>query len=175
MSDFHEIHSGGQKHYQQQDLSWFLMKLFISFDTDQNLFLDTFRIKVNYLQYTEVPYVPMCFNLFNRSCSFRFCRETWAQLFLQVFFFWFFEKRHFQRLLRPIFDRDEQSKKNFLHYKPCSLTSLSSRKSWEIFALSIEKIEFLFFWYSCKKSYLNTDFNLLGQLSHLTFSKTTYF
>ena len=53
MSDYHEIHSGGQKHYQLQDLSWFLIKLFISFDTDQNLFFDTFKIKVNYLLYTE--------------------------------------------------------------------------------------------------------------------------
>jgi hypothetical protein len=32
------------------------VKIFISFDTDQNPFFDTFGIKVNYLQYLEVPY-----------------------------------------------------------------------------------------------------------------------
>jgi hypothetical protein len=72
MSDYHEIHSGGQKHYQLQDLSWFLIKLFISFDTDQNLFFDTFGIKVNYLQYTEVPCVHICFNLSVSICSLTF-------------------------------------------------------------------------------------------------------
>jgi hypothetical protein len=40
-------------------------------------------------------------------------------------------------------------KKYLLHFKPCLMTSLSSRKSWEKFALSIEKIDFLIF------SYLN--------------------
>ena len=30
----------------------------------------------------------------------------------------------------------------FLHYKPCQLTSLSNRKSWEIYAFPIEKIDF---------------------------------
>jgi hypothetical protein len=38
-----------------------------------------------------------------------------------------------------------QSKKYFLHYKPCPITSLSSRKSWKIFALPIEKIEIFHF------------------------------
>ena len=46
-------------------------------------------------------------------------------------------------LQSQFFNREWQSKKNFLHYKPCLLASLLSRKSWEIFALSIEKIEFL--------------------------------
>ena len=55
------------------------------------------------------------------------------------------------------FDREEQSKKYFLHYKPCLMTSLSSRKSWDIFTLSIEKIDFLIFSY----------FNLRAHLSAL--------
>jgi hypothetical protein len=41
-----------------------------------------------------------------------------------------------------IFDREELLKKDVVHYKPCPMTSLSSRKSWDIFALSIEKIDF---------------------------------
>jgi hypothetical protein len=32
--------------------------------------------------------------------------------------------------------------KNLLHYKSCPLKNLSSRKSWEIFALSFEKTIF---------------------------------
>ena len=36
----------------------------------------------------------------------------------------------------------KQSKKKILHYKLCPLTVSSSRKSWDIFALSIEKIDF---------------------------------
>jgi hypothetical protein len=46
---------------------------------------------------------------------------------------------------RPFFDREELLKKGVLHYKPCPLTSLSSRKNWEIFAFSSEKIDFLNF------------------------------
>jgi len=34
-----------------------------------------------------------------------------------------------------------------VHYKPCPMTSLSSRKSWDILALSIEKIDFFIFSY----------------------------
>ena len=44
-----------------------------------------------------------------------------------------------------IFYREEQSKKYFLHYKPCPMTSLSSRKSWDIYAFSNEKIDFYLF------------------------------
>jgi hypothetical protein len=40
------------------------------------------------------------------------------------------------------FDRGELLKRYVVHYKPCPMTSLSSRKSWEIFALPIEKIDF---------------------------------
>ena len=119
---YHEIHSGYQNHYQKQDLSWFLIKLFISFDTDQNPVFDTFGIKVNYLQYPEVPYVPMFFNFSVSNCSSTFRRETWAQLLLQVFFFWFFKKGIFIGYFDLFFDREEQSRKNFLHYKPCPLT-----------------------------------------------------
>ena len=46
------------------------------------------------------------------------------------------------------FEREMQYKKYFLHYKPCLLTSLSSRKSWDIFAFSSEKIEFFIFAYT---------------------------
>ena len=49
---------------------------------------------------------------------------------------------------RPIFRQRRAIQKNFLHYKPCLLTSLSSGKSWEIFALSIEKIDFFIFEYT---------------------------
>jgi hypothetical protein len=52
------------------------------------------------------------------------------------------------------FDREEQSKKDFLHYKPCPMTSLSSRKSWDLFALSIEKIDFFIFSYFNLRVYL---------------------
>jgi hypothetical protein len=76
MSDYHKIQN--QKHYQQQDLSCFSMKLLISFDTDQNLFFDTFGIKVNYFQCPEVTYVPMCFNLFVSNCWELF--KTWKIL-----------------------------------------------------------------------------------------------
>jgi hypothetical protein len=72
MSDYHEIHSEGEKHYQQQDLELIFDEI-ISFDTDQNPFFDTFGIKVNYLQYPEVPYV---FYLFVSNCSLTFRRET---------------------------------------------------------------------------------------------------
>ena len=43
------------------------------------------------------------------------------------------------------FDREELLKKGVLHYKPCPLTSLSSRKNWDIFAFSSEKIDFFIF------------------------------
>ena len=142
MPDYHEIHSGGKKHYQQQDLSWFSMKLFISFDTDQNLFFVTIGIKVNYLQYPEVPYVPMFFNLSVSNCSSTFRWETWGQLFLQVFYFDFSKKGIFKGNFNLFFDREEQSQNNFLHYKPCPLTSLSSRKSWEIFAKNFKGLFF---------------------------------
>ena len=116
------------------------MKLFISFDTDQNLFFVTFVIKVNYLQYPEVPYVPMCFNLSISNCSLTLRWESWEQLF----FFDFSKKGIFKGYFDFFFDRERQSTKNLLHYKPCPLKSLSGRKSWEIFALSIEKINFYF-------------------------------
>ena len=35
-----------------------------------------------------------------------------------------------------------------MHYKPCPLTSLPSRKSWDIFAFSSEKIDFFIFAYT---------------------------
>jgi hypothetical protein len=44
--------------------------------------------------------------------------------------------------------------KDVLHYKPCLLTSLSSRKSWEIFAIPIEKIDFLIFAYTNFRGHL---------------------
>ena len=46
------------------------------------------------------------------------------------------------------FYREQQSKTYFLHYKTCPLTSLSSKKSQGIFALSIENIDFFFFSYT---------------------------
>ena len=49
MSDYHKIHSGGQKHYQQQDLIWHLMKFYLSFETDPKPFLCTFWVKLFYL------------------------------------------------------------------------------------------------------------------------------
>ncbi len=52
------------------------------------------------------------------------------------------------------FGREEQSEKYFLHYKPCPMTSLSSRKSWDIFALSIKKIDFFVFSYFNLRVYL---------------------
>ena len=82
------------------------MKLFISFDTDQNLFFDTFGIKVNYLQYTEVPCVHMCFNLSVSICSLTFRWETWGQLLLQVFFFDFSKKGIFIGYFDPYFDSE---------------------------------------------------------------------
>jgi hypothetical protein len=49
MSDYHKIHSGVQKHYQQQDLIWHLMKFYLSFETDPKPFLCTFWVKFFYL------------------------------------------------------------------------------------------------------------------------------
>ena len=43
---------------------------------------------------------------------------------------------------RPIFRQRVAIPKIFLQYIPCPMISLSSRKSWEIFALPIEKIDF---------------------------------
>ena len=54
------------------------------------------------------------------------------------------------------FDRKGQSKKGVLHYKPCPLTSLSSRKSWDIFTFSREKIDFFIFAYTNFRVYLWT-------------------
>jgi hypothetical protein len=42
------------------------------------------------------------------------------------------------------FDRDEQSKKNLLHYKPYPLKSLSRRKSWK-YLLYLSKKSSLYF------------------------------
>ncbi len=69
---------------------------------------------------------------------------------------------HVQGFFGLFFDREEPSKKKFLHYKPCPLPSLSSRKSWEIFASAIEKIEFLFFWYFSKKWHLTQFLGFFG-------------
>ena len=52
------------------------------------------------------------------------------------------------------FDRKGRSKKGVPHYKPCPLTSLSSGKSWDILALSIEKIDFFIFSYTNFRVYL---------------------
>ena len=84
----------------------------------------------------------------------------------RCFFFDFSKKGIFKGYFGLFFDREEPSKKNFLHYKPCPLPSLSSRKSWEIFASAIEKIEFLFFWYFSKKWYLNTGFGIFWARNH---------
>jgi hypothetical protein len=68
-----------------------------------------------------------------------------AIAFTGVFFFDLSKKGIFKGYFDLFFDREELLKKGVLHYKPCPLKSFLSRKSWEIFALSIEKIEFLFF------------------------------
>ena len=126
---------------QQQDLGWFSMKLFISFDTDQKLFFVTFGIKVNYLQYPEVPYVPMCFNLSISNCSLTLRWILRAIVFIGVFFF-IFRKKAFSKVASTFFLIESAIHKNLLHYKSCPLKNLSSRKSWEIFALSFEKTIF---------------------------------
>ena len=68
-----------------------------------------------------------------------------------------FAKSHIYRVLGAskdksdfwlFFNREELLKKGVLHYKPCQLTSLSSRKSWDIFAVSSEKIDFFIFDYT---------------------------
>jgi len=62
------------------------------------------------------------------------------------------------------FDREKQSKKYFLHYKPCPLTSLSSRKSLEKFALSSEKIDFMIISYFNLRVHLSVLIIPEGQL-----------
>jgi hypothetical protein len=42
------------------------------------------------------------------------------------------------------FDWDRLLQKKFSHYIPCSQSSLSSRKSWNIYAFSMEKNDFYF-------------------------------
>ena len=62
------------------------------------------------------------------------------------------------------FDREWQYKKFYLHYKPCLLMSLSSRKNWDIFALSIEKIDFFIFSYFNLKAHLSALITPEGQI-----------
>jgi hypothetical protein len=73
MPYYHENHSGGKKHFQQQDLSLILDEIIYFLRHRPKPVFVTFWIKVNYLQCLEVPYVPMCFNLSNsnRSLTFR--------------------------------------------------------------------------------------------------------
>ncbi len=104
-----------KNHYLQQDLSWFSMKLFISFDTDQNLFLSLLGSEsiISNIQRSLMcpcflihPSVIVLYPLSFRS-------ETWEQMFLQVFFFVFSKKGIFKGYFYLFFDREEQSKKNF--------------------------------------------------------------
>ena len=62
-------------------------------------------------------------------------------VFPEIFFF---KLALFSTLFCDLFfDREKQFKNYFLHYKPCTLTSLKSRKIWVIFAFTLEKIDFL--------------------------------
>ena len=80
---------------------------------------------------------------------------------------------------RPIFRERRATQKSALHYKPCPLTSLSSRKSWDIFAFSSEKIDFLIFAYSNfrghlkkviqQKGYVRFGWNFFFRLSSVIF------
>ena len=94
----------------------------------------TFMIKIlvrarEYRSTTNFPKIPLC--------------RPFIGLQSQKYFFALF------------LDREQQSKKYFLHYKPCPMTSLSSRKSWDILALSIEKIDFFIFSYFNLRVYTN--------------------
>jgi hypothetical protein len=62
-----------------------------------------------------------------------FDKKPESDCFTSVFFD-FSKNGIFKGYFDLFFDREEQFQNNFLHYKPCPLTSLSSRKSWEIFA-----------------------------------------
>ena len=55
-------------------------------------------------------------------------RPLRANVFTSVFFD-FSKKGIFKGYFDLFFDREEHSKNNFLHYKPCPLKSLSNRKS----------------------------------------------
>jgi hypothetical protein len=69
-----------------------------------------------------------------------------------------FAKRHIYWVLGASKDKNDfmtyfsieksYSKNGVVHYKPCPLTSLSSRKSWDLFAFSSEKIDFFIFAYT---------------------------
>ncbi len=159
MPDYHEIHS-----------RW--NYLFPSKQT-KTCFFVTFGIKVNYLQYQEVPYVPMCFNLSMSNCSLTFRWESWEQLFFQFFFF-IFRKKAFSTVASTFFLIESAIHKNLLHYKSCPLKNLSRRKSWEIFALSIKKKNF-FSWYPYKMANLiyESIFNQL-RLSLIIFLRSDH-
>ena len=84
-------------------------------------------------------------------CSNIYINKTWASG--RIFFlihgqsfaiFLIYQKRLFDLFL----EREELLKKYVLRFKPCLLTSLSSRKWWGIYEFSIEKNDFLIFVYT---------------------------
>jgi hypothetical protein len=73
-----------------------LIKLFISFDTDQNPVFGPFGIKVNYLQYPEVPHVIKVFKFVRQKFFFNIPKRKLRAIAFTGVFSRLFEKRHFQ-------------------------------------------------------------------------------
>ncbi len=116
-------------------IGWYLIEFCFSFDTAINQFL---------VLYSQAPYVPWVF-LFVSCFSFTICRKTCccSNCFYERFFL--FYKGHLA---------------HFLHNKPSQL-SLSSRKSWEIFAYPIENR------FAKSKAYFNTNFRISSDSNHI--------
>ncbi len=115
--------TGGQKNQKQQDLSWFLMKFYFFFDTDQN----PFWVKFFYLQYLSAPHVPMWFYLFVSGCNLTFQRETWGEIVFTGFFTRFLKNGIFFGCFGLFFEREEQSKKMFLILNHALLTMSTTK------------------------------------------------
>ena len=101
------------------------------------------------VQYPEVPYVPMCFNLSISNCSLTLRWESWEQLFLKVFFFDFSKKGFFKGYFDFFLIESGNPQKN------CSIINHSK-------VYRVEKVE-KFLLYLSKKSIFISDVKKLAK------------